>query len=71
MPWTPVLLIPGEYFICFSQVDIINFVDKFMTWVRCGFKELGDYGGMGIGATTSYVCRHPDFKTNPHKVRQQ
>lgn len=65
--WTSNLA--NQHIVLFSQqVDIMDFVDKFLVWVRTGYEELGDKGGMGIGATTNKVVRHPDFKTDPHKV---
>ena len=41
---------------------------KLHTWMKEGFKELGDLGGMGIGKTTSTILRHPDFQSDPHMV---
>ena len=33
-----------------------------------GFPELGDFAGMGIGATTKKVLYHPKYLTEPHVV---
>ena len=33
-----------------------------------GFPELGDFAGMGIGATTKKVLHHPKYLAEPHVV---
>ena len=45
-----------------------DFAAKMYTWMKEGFKELGDRIGLGIGKTTSLVLRHSDFLSDPHKV---
>ena len=45
-----------------------DYGEKLMDWLYYGFPELGDHGGLGIGATTYKVFRHPAFTTNPHRV---
>ena len=51
-------------------MDVCDFAAKFRRWTSQGFKELGDYGGMGIGRTTHSVLCHNLFDTNPHQVRK-
>ena len=46
----------------------VDFAKKMRKWSEEGFKELGDFGGMGIGRTTQSVLRHPNFLQDPHKV---
>ena len=50
------------------QIDPQDYAVKLHTWMKEGFKELGDLGGMGIGKTTSTILRHPDFQSDPHMV---
>ena len=40
-------------------------------WARRGFPELGDTHGVGLGATTTHVMKHPQFDTEPYKVRSR
>lgn len=35
--------------------DVKVFAKKLSKWISCGFQELGDYGGMGLGANVSQV----------------
>jgi hypothetical protein len=35
--------------------DVLVFAKKLTNWIRKGFPELGDYGGMGLGANVSQV----------------
>ena len=50
-------------------MDHVDFAERLKNWCKEGFKELGDYGGMGIGSTTHSVLRHPKFLTDPHEVQ--
>lgn len=50
------------------QVCVQDFAQKMLDWKAHGFPELGDLGGMGIGATTLAVLRDKTFVTDPHKV---
>lgn len=36
-----------------GAVDKLDFAKRLSYWVRHGFPELGDAGGMGLGATVS------------------
>ncbi|XP_013416846.1 uncharacterized protein LOC106178270 [Lingula anatina] len=45
-----------------------DFASKMIFWMKNGFPELGDHGGMGIGATTHAVLSNRDFLTDPHKA---
>ena len=47
----------------------MDFGSRLKEWCRKGFPELGDFGGMGIGATTHKVLSHEKFDTDPHFVR--
>ena len=46
-----------------------DFAHRIHHWVKNGFPEHGDFGGMGLGATTSKVVGHPEYLNNPHEVR--
>ena len=50
------------------QIDPRDFAAKMYTWMEEGFKELGDFAGMGVGNTTVSVLDHPEFFSDPHKV---
>ena len=52
----------------FAQTDEREFGRQLLDWAKNGFRELGDKGGLGIGATTHQILQHPDFKTQPSKV---
>lgn len=49
-------------------MSAVDYAAKLYFWMQKGFPELGDLGGMGIGATTIAVLRHENYKTEPHKV---
>lgn len=51
-----------------GQVCVQDFAQKMLDWKAHGFPELGDLGGMGIGATTLAVLRDKTFVTDPHKM---
>lgn len=46
------------------------FAAKLHQWVRRGFPELGDQGGMGLGALTAQVVSHKHFLSSPHKAAE-
>jgi hypothetical protein len=35
--------------------DVTVFAEKLSNWIRNGYPELGDHGGMGLGANVSQV----------------
>lgn len=47
-----------------------DYAAKLKRWAQRGFPELGDYGGMGLGATTSNVLRHQKFLSDPHAAAE-
>jgi ADP-ribosylglycohydrolase len=47
------------------------FAAKLKYWIRNGFPELGDQGGMGLGMTVGAVCHSDDFLTNPHAASER
>ena len=47
----------------------MDFGSRLKQWCRKGFPELGDFGGMGIGATTHKVLSHEKYDKDPHFVR--
>jgi len=51
-------------------VDEPIFAKKLRTWVYRGFPELGDFGGMGLGATVGQVVSHSEFLENSHKAAE-
>lgn len=53
-----------------GEIDPLDFAKKLHKWMKEGFKELGDRGGMGIGATTAKILHHPKFLTDPHKAAE-
>ena len=59
-----------ELLFCFHfQVDPKDFAEKIYNWMKHGFRELGDYAGLGIGSTTDSVLNNPQFREDPHMVR--
>ncbi|VDI78871.1 Hypothetical predicted protein, partial [Mytilus galloprovincialis] len=50
--------------------DVIpqSFASKLKNWVICGFRELGDKCGYGIGSLTMEVVHEPAFLTDPEKI---
>ena len=56
-----------------AQVDAEDFGHRLLQWAYKGFPELGDNGGMGIGATTKHVLHMFEddkelTKEDPHHV---
>eukprot|EP01105_Mastigella_eilhardi_P028243 TRINITY_DN918_c0_g1_i10.p2 TRINITY_DN918_c0_g1~~TRINITY_DN918_c0_g1_i10.p2 ORF type:complete len:617 (+),score=123.79 TRINITY_DN918_c0_g1_i10:3185-5035(+) len=51
-----------------GDVDAKKFALELLRWAREGFSELGDGGGMGIGATVSSVLMHKDYLIAPHQA---
>ncbi|CAI8047878.1 Uncharacterized protein MJ1187 [Geodia barretti] len=54
-----------------GTVDSCAFAKKMDNWRKRGFKELGDYGGMGIGMTVSNTLSHHSFLTDPHQAAHE
>jgi len=52
-------------------VDEILFAKKLSYWIRRGFPELGDLGGLGLGMTVGAVCAHNLFLTEPHVASKE
>eukprot|EP00026_Physarum_polycephalum_P003546 Phypoly_transcript_03559.p1 GENE.Phypoly_transcript_03559~~Phypoly_transcript_03559.p1 ORF type:complete len:574 (+),score=104.59 Phypoly_transcript_03559:204-1724(+) len=48
-----------------KTADPILYANKLLNWIRYGFPDLGDNGGMGLGATTSRVVQHKSFLQDP------
>ena len=46
----------------------MKYASHLKQWARRGFPELGDTHGVGLGATTTHVMKHPQFDTEPYKV---
>ena len=51
------------------QPDHKNFAKKLLDWINHGFPELGDYAGLGQGATTAKVVTNKNFLKDPHGVK--
>eukprot|EP00823_Brevimastigomonas_motovehiculus_P009935 TRINITY_DN97_c0_g1_i4.p1 TRINITY_DN97_c0_g1~~TRINITY_DN97_c0_g1_i4.p1 ORF type:complete len:396 (+),score=90.05 TRINITY_DN97_c0_g1_i4:188-1375(+) len=49
-----------------KQVKETVFAKKLLKWIDEGFSDLGDTGGMGLGATVHAVCSHSKFLSDPH-----
>lgn len=49
-----------------GRVDRLDFARRILHWMKHGFQELGDYGGMGIGMTVSRTLNHYLFLSDPH-----
>lgn len=49
-------------------LDQLDIAQRLKLWVECGFKELGDTYGVGLGGLMSSVIREPDFIKNPTKI---
>jgi len=54
-----------------GQVSEIIFAKKLRDWVHNGFPDLGDSGGMGLGATVGAVVSSRNFLLEPHKASKQ
>lgn len=54
-----------------GQVNVRDFATRLQRWMREGFPELGDLGGMGIGGTTLTVLMQAAFTQDPHKVARE
>jgi len=54
-----------------GQVLETLFAKKLFTWIRRGFPELGDFGGMGLGMTVANTCAHAAFLTDPHRASHE
>lgn len=50
------------------QANPVDFGSRIKKWMMEGFEELGDFGGMGIGATTLGVLSHEKFDAAPCEV---
>lgn len=50
------------------QGNEIMFAKKLKNWIEHGFSELGDQGGMGIGANVFQVTNSPKFLKDPYAV---
>lgn len=49
-----------------GQVIATDYARRIHRWMKTGFPDLGDLGGMGLGQTTARVLHHPEFKNKPH-----
>nr|XP_034316439.1 ADP-ribosyl-[dinitrogen reductase] glycohydrolase-like [Crassostrea gigas] len=48
-----------------GEVNCRDIARRFLDWMKRGIPELGDYVGMGIGATTDRVIHHGSFLDDP------
>lgn len=54
-----------------DYINVIYFLaKKLQKWVYNGFPDLGDFAGMGLGATVSQVVHHEQFIEDPHKAAE-
>lgn len=53
-----------------GEVDHVDFAKKLKNWTEKGFRELGDFAGLGIGTTTSKVVTNPTFTEDPHAAAE-
>ncbi|CAF4630274.1 unnamed protein product [Didymodactylos carnosus] len=51
-------------------VDVKVFAKKLFSWIRHGFPQLNDSGGLGLGQNVSMVCSHRDFLEDPHRASE-
>jgi len=49
-----------------GEVSACDFASRIHRWREHGFPEHGDFGGLGVGATTAKVLMQPNFLENPH-----
>eukprot|EP01114_Cavostelium_apophysatum_P002416 TRINITY_DN1215_c0_g1_i1.p1 TRINITY_DN1215_c0_g1~~TRINITY_DN1215_c0_g1_i1.p1 ORF type:complete len:539 (+),score=149.94 TRINITY_DN1215_c0_g1_i1:59-1618(+) len=54
-----------------GEVNESTFAQKLRRWVNRGFPELGDHGGMGLGATVAQVVFSKNFLEDPHKAAEE
>uniref|UniRef100_A0A6B2L7N5 ADP-ribosylglycohydrolase n=1 Tax=Arcella intermedia TaxID=1963864 RepID=A0A6B2L7N5_9EUKA len=48
-----------------GEVNTTDLAASLVRWSMEGFRELGDAGGMGIGATVRDVLKHPNYLSQP------
>ena len=48
-----------------GEVNLSDFAERLLEWLREGHKEHRQGGGLGAGSTTSAVMNHKDFLTDP------
>ncbi|KAK0063312.1 ADP-ribosyl-[dinitrogen reductase] glycohydrolase [Biomphalaria pfeifferi] len=65
------ILILQSLLYCKGQVNVCDFAFRIKRWMKNGFPELGDLGGMGIGATTHAILNHPNFILEPQKIANE
>jgi ADP-ribosylglycohydrolase len=53
------------------KVNILDYAAKLRSWIQKGFPELGDFGGMGLGATVAKVVSDSSFLTHPLQVSEE
>ncbi|XP_066923644.1 ADP-ribosylarginine hydrolase Tri1-like isoform X2 [Clytia hemisphaerica] len=51
-----------------GEVSKTDYAAKLQNWSLKGFSELGDFAGMGIGATTKKVLHRENYLTDPHQA---
>lgn len=49
-----------------GQTDPVRFAHRLQRWMKEGFRELGDWIGVGTGKTVHAVVSHPRFLADPH-----
>ncbi|CAH1782706.1 unnamed protein product [Owenia fusiformis] len=54
-----------------GKVVVTDFASKLVNWMKHGFEELGDKGGMGIGQNTAAVLNASGYVDDPLKVSEK
>ncbi|CAF2792726.1 unnamed protein product [Rotaria sp. Silwood2] len=53
-----------------DEPEEIVFARKLKNWIRCGYPELGDHGGMGLGANVSQVVHSHGYINDPLRASE-
>jgi ADP-ribosylglycohydrolase len=51
-----------------GEVSEKDFASRLLKWLKSGFSELGDLGGMGVGMTVMRTVTSRLFLEDPHKA---
>jgi len=54
-----------------GSVDGLDFARRIHGWMKHGFPEFGDVGGMGIGMTVGRTLRHDKFLSDPQSAARE
>lgn len=53
-----------------GKVDYKDIARRIKNWMKHGIPELGDFGGLGLGRTTSTVLHQKNYEDDPHALAE-